>query len=104
LKFFSEICTKYINTLRYQNVEFLGAFAKFRKTTISFVISVRLSVRLSTWNNSAATGRIFMEFDIWAFFEKSIQKMQVSLQADKINKYFTWRRLYTYDHISLNSC
>ena len=44
---------------------FLGAFAKFRKATISFVMSVRPSVILSTWINSAPTGRILMKFDIW---------------------------------------
>jgi len=32
---------------------YLGAFAKFRKATINFV----MSVRLSAWNNSASTGR-----------------------------------------------
>jgi hypothetical protein len=36
----------------------LGAFAKLRKTTINFF----MSVRLSAWNNSAPTGRIFMKF------------------------------------------
>jgi len=35
----------------------LGAFAKLRIATISLVISVRLSV----WNNSAPTGRIYMK-------------------------------------------
>ena len=29
-----------------------------------------MSVRPSAWNNSAPTGRIFMKFDIYAFFEK----------------------------------
>ena len=43
---------------------FLGAFVKLRKATISFVMSVRLSVRRSTWNDSAPTGRTFMKFDI----------------------------------------
>jgi hypothetical protein len=44
---------------------FLGAFAKLRKATINFVMcpSVRPSVRPSAWNNSAPTGRIFMEFE-----------------------------------------
>ena len=28
-----------------------------------------LSVRLSAWNNSAHTGRIFVKFAIWVFFE-----------------------------------
>jgi hypothetical protein len=39
---------------------FLDAFAKLRKATISFV----LSVRLFAWNNSTPTRRIFMKFDI----------------------------------------
>ena len=43
---------------------FLGAFVKFRTATISFVMSVRPSVCLSAWNNSAPTGRILMKFDI----------------------------------------
>jgi len=37
-----------------------GAFAKLRIASISFV----MSVRLSAWNNSAITGRIFMKFVI----------------------------------------
>ena len=39
---------------------FLGAFAKLRKATIIFV----MSVRPSAWNNLASTGRIFMKFYI----------------------------------------
>jgi len=31
--------------------------------------SLCLSVRPSAWNNSAPTGHIFMEFDIWGFLE-----------------------------------
>jgi hypothetical protein len=41
-------------------LHFFGAFAKLRKATISFV----MSIRLSAWNISAPTGRIFMKFDI----------------------------------------
>jgi len=39
---------------------FLGAFAKFSKSDVSLV----MSVRLSAWKNSAPTGRIFMKFHI----------------------------------------
>jgi len=42
----------------------LGAFAKWRKTTLSFVMSVRPDVRLSAWNKSAPIGRILMKFGI----------------------------------------
>jgi len=49
---------------------FLGEFAKFRKTNISFVISVCLSVSLSAWNKSAPTGRIFTKIDVYIFLWK----------------------------------
>jgi hypothetical protein len=45
---------------------FIGAFAKLCTVTVSFVIpeclSVHPSFRLSVWNNSAPTRRIFMKF------------------------------------------
>jgi len=41
---------------------FLGAFAKLGRAIISFAMSsVRPSVRLSAWNNSAPTRQIFMK-------------------------------------------
>ena len=46
-------------------------------------------VRPSVWNNSAPTGRIFMEFDIWVFLEKYVEEIQVPLKSDKNNQYFT---------------
>ena len=48
----------------------LGAFAKLLKATISFVMSVCPSVRLSAWYNSAPIGRIFTKFDKRVFLEK----------------------------------
>jgi len=47
---------------------FLGALAKLRKATISFVLSVYPSVSLFA-SNCAATGSIFMKFE--AFFKYS---------------------------------
>jgi hypothetical protein len=49
------------------HMSFLGAFAKLRKVTISFVVicpSIRPSICLSAWNNSTPTERILMKFDI----------------------------------------
>jgi hypothetical protein len=44
---------------------FLGVFAKFRKATVSFAMSVGLSVLLlSAWINLASTRRILVKFDI----------------------------------------
>jgi len=42
----AEIRTERINTVCGQDVEFLGAFTKLRKATISFVMSDRPSVSM----------------------------------------------------------
>jgi hypothetical protein len=63
-------CSIYLYNFQFmhasgQDGPVLCAFAKLLKTTISFVMSVCPSV----WDNSAPTGRIFMKFGIWLFFE-----------------------------------
>jgi len=52
-----------------------GVFAKLRKTTVSFVMSVRLSACPSAWNTSAPIGRISMKFNIFVFFENMARKI-----------------------------
>jgi hypothetical protein len=46
------------------------------KEIISFVMSVRLSVRPSAWNNSAPTENIFIKFAIWVVFVNRMKKNQ----------------------------
>jgi len=41
-----------------------------------------MSVRPSAWENQAPTGRIFIKFDIWVFFENLSRKIQVSLKSN----------------------
>jgi hypothetical protein len=62
-----------------------------------------MSDHLSTWNNSAPTGWIFMKFDIWVFFENQLKKIQGLLKSDKNNGYFMWRPIHIFDRISPNS-
>ena len=74
---------------------FLGAFTKLRKATISFVmyvcLPVRPSVRPSWWNRSAPTGRIFIKFDIWLFFENLSGKFKFHWNLTRITLgYFIW--------------
>ena len=58
------LCYSYIcNTIFIS--QFLGAFAKLWKVITSFVMSLHPSTRLSAWKNSALTGQIFINFDIW---------------------------------------
>jgi hypothetical protein len=63
---------------------FLCAFAKLRKATISFVMSACPSVRLSTWNNSAPTGRILRKLDIWDFLKNMSRKFKFHSNPTRI--------------------
>ena len=78
----------------------LGVFAKLRKATISFVMSVRPSVP------KEQLGSHWTDFhEIWylnIFLEK-LEKIQVSLKLDKKNEHFSWRPLDIFDHILLIS-
>jgi hypothetical protein len=80
---------------------FLNAFAKLRKGTISFVMSVRPSVRMeqlgSHWTN-------FREIWYLISFRKSVEKIQIWWKSNNNNRYFMgWKPKYVSDHISLNS-
>jgi hypothetical protein len=78
--------------------KYLGAFEELRKVTISFVMSVCLSVRVeqlgSHWTK-------FHENWYLRIFRKSVEKIQDSLKSDENDGHFTWRSMYIYD-ISLN--
>jgi len=54
-------------------------FAK--KRLLIFVMSIRLSVCLSTWNSSSPTGLSFIKFDIRVFFENLSKKIQFSYKV-----------------------
>jgi len=45
---------------------FLGAYAKLSKATISFVMFVILSVRPSAWKNSASIWHIFVKYEYFS--------------------------------------
>jgi hypothetical protein len=79
---------------------FLGAFAKLRKATIRFVMSVHPSVLMeqlgSHWKD-------FHEILYLRIFRKSVEKIQVSIKSHKNSLYFTWRPIYIFYQISLNS-
>jgi hypothetical protein len=55
-----------------------------KKKTIGFTF-----VCPSVWNNWAPTKRIFYEILYFDVLEKSVEKIQVSLNFDKNNGYFT---------------
>jgi len=78
----------------------LDEFAKLRKATVSsFVTSVCPSARKKLgfpWTD-------FLKFYILVFYEKSIKNFQDSLIYDKNIRYFTWRPMYIFNNISLNS-
>jgi hypothetical protein len=61
-------------------VPLLRAFVKLQNVTFRLVISACLpacmSVRLSAWNNSAATGLILIAFNILLFIENLPRKFK----------------------------
>ena len=63
---------------------FLGAFAKLRKTTRIFVLSVRPFV-CPRGTNSAPTGQIFMKFDAWMFYGNMSRNANVHWNLIRIN-------------------
>ena len=66
----------------------LGAFAKLQKATVSFIMCVPPSAS----NNSAAVGRIFMKFNISAFFanlpgklfHKNVTRIRGTIREDYV--------------------
>ena len=68
---------------------FLGAFTKPQKAFISFVMCVCPSVR-----PHATTRRSTLHFIFWAFFEKSVREIQVSLKSEE-NKIKTYVLLWS---------
>ena len=59
---------------------FLDAIAKLRNASISFVVSVCPSV----WNNSASTGRNWIKFASWIFFESMQRKIEFLYNLTRI--------------------
>jgi hypothetical protein len=100
--------TKFARKNSMKPSPFLGAFAKLRKTTISYIMSVCLSVSLSVCLSVCphATSRLPLDGFSWNFifedFRTSVENTQILLKSDKNNGYFAWRPMYIYD-ISLRS-
>jgi hypothetical protein len=74
----------------------LGAFARLRNATVSFVVSVRPSAS----NISAPTGHIFMKFDISIFFENLSRKVKFHWSLTRITDTLHENQ-YTFFYISL---
>ena len=69
----------------------LFVFRRVRKIAKSNYLA---SSCLFAWVNSDPTGRIFMKFHIWVFFENRLIKIQVSLKSYKNNGYFMYILIY----------
>ena len=79
----------------------LRRFLKIAKReTVSFIVSVRLCARMEQLGTH---GKYFHEIWRLNIFQKSVQKIQVTLKYYKNNGYFTWRPMYINDSFSLNS-
>ena len=79
---------------------FQGTYTKLWKATISFIMSVCLSVDMHGTTPLPKDGFSWKCLNI---FQNSIKKIQVSLKLKKNNSYFTWSHIYIYDNILRNS-
>jgi len=68
---------------------FLGAFAKLRKATISFVMSVCPYVHLSVRMDLGPQWTDLHEISYFRIFRQFVEKLHISLKPDKNNGYFT---------------
>ena len=62
------------------HVEFLGTFAKLRKATTGFIVSVSLSIRMEQLGSHSTD---FCEDLYLSIFRKSLDEVEVSLKSDK---------------------
>jgi hypothetical protein len=61
----------------WYSISLFGAFAKLGKAIISFAMSVRLSgCPFFRMEQLGSTGRIFMKFDVLAFFENLSKELK----------------------------
>jgi hypothetical protein len=63
-------------------------------------MSVRLSVGMEQLGSHSTD---FLEIWYLSTDRKSVEKTQVLLKYDEDDVYFTWKRVYIYDDISLNA-
>ena len=62
-----------------------------------------MPVRPSASNNSTTNGTDFHEIWHLNVFRKYGEKVQVALKSNQNNRHFSWKPVYIYDNISLNS-
>jgi hypothetical protein len=62
----------------------LDAYTKLQKATVSFLMSVYVSVRP---RGTTRLPWIFLKFDVGYFFFKTVKKIRVLLKSDKNNGY-----------------
>ena len=70
-------------------------FRCVRKIEKKRVLGFVMPVLQPALNDSASTGRIFMKFDVWRFFENR-ENSSFSSKYDKENRYFTWSPICIY--------
>jgi len=66
-----------------------GTCTKLRKATMSVCPPARMKELGTQWTD-------FIKFDILLFLEKCVGKIQVLLQCDSNNEYFTLRPIYAF--------
>jgi hypothetical protein len=87
--------------VQLKNLIVFRRLCKLSNAAISFVISVRLSVR--PLNNSASTGKMFVKFDTSLIFENLSTKSQFHSNLTRITDALNAHFCNIYEDLLLNS-
>ena len=98
---FSRLNTSHLHNIQYMGMDYISCFlARSQNCEKRLLASSCLSVRMEQLGYHR---KDYHETGYLCIFRKSVTKIQLSLKPDRENGYFTWRPIYTDDHISLSS-
>jgi hypothetical protein len=82
---------RHLYTFRSQFIRCVRKISKSDSYLRHVCVSICPSVHASAWYNSAPTGRIFMKFDMWVFFENLSRNFKfrwnVTIITDTLHEY-----------------
>jgi len=100
----AHIHTRYSRTEWNLRFSFHSRLQNFEKRLFaSSCLYACLSVCLSAWKNLGSQWNDIYDNLYCSIFRKYVQKIKIFLKSNKNNGQFTWRPVYIYDNISLNS-
>ena len=90
--------TRHESTTHFRPLRKIAKKKKYRLLALSY-LPVCPPIRpsfVSAYHHSAPDGQIFIEFDIWVFFENLLRNFKLSLKLDENNGDIPWKHTHTH--------